>query len=142
MNDHSVATATRRPGATPPRAQQEPDWARSATYLPRARVLRVELRSGVCVEVPVRLIQVIAKATPKQRAALELAEDGYAIWWPLLDEGVTVPNLVAGTLGSRVWMRALGRLGGSARSPRKTAAARANGRKGGRPRKAATSRAR
>lgn len=118
------------------------DWARSARYLPRAQALRIELGSGVCIEVPASMIEVLADAAPRQRAALELAESGYAIWWPLLDEGVTVPNLVAGTLGSRAWMRELGRHGGSVRSPRKAAAARENGRKGGRPRKSVEARTR
>ena len=128
----------RRSSAETPAA----DWARDARYLPRTQTLRIELHSGVCVEVPATLIEVLADAAPKQRATLELAEDGYAIWWPLLDEGVTVPNLVAGALGSRAWMRELGRHGGSARSPRKAAAARVNGRKGGRPRKSAGTRTR
>jgi len=52
------------------------DWARSARYLPRARSVRIELHSGVCIEVPARLIEVLADASPRQRAALEVAEDG------------------------------------------------------------------
>jgi hypothetical protein len=43
-----------------------------------------------------------------------------------------------GLLGSRQWMAArLGQRGGKARSASKTAASRANGKLGGRPRKAA-----
>lgn len=142
MSDGSLLSASRKRNESLPRAKRGGKWARAATYVPHTRALRVELHSGVCFEVPVRLIQILAKATPTQRAALELAEDGYAIWWPLLADGVTVPNLVAGALGSEVWMRELARLGGSVRSPRKAAAARANGRKGGRPRKASVSRRR
>ena len=118
------------------------DWARAARYLPRAQSLRIELHSGVCIEIPASMIEVLANASASQRAALEVAEDGYAIFWPLLDEGVTVPNLVAGTMGPGAWMRELGRHRGSVRSPRKAAAARANGRKGGRPRQSADARAR
>jgi hypothetical protein len=49
-----------------------------------------------------------------------------------------VPALVAGRFGSRAWMvRELARHAGQAKSPAKAAAAKANGAKGGRPRKSA-----
>jgi len=49
-----------------------------------------------------------------------------------------VPGLLQGTFGTRRWMAGeLGAAGGKARSTAKVAAARENGRKGGRPRKAA-----
>ena len=47
-----------------------------------------------------------------------------------------VPALLEGFLGSRKWMAArMGEVGGKSRSKAKTAAARANGLKGGRPRR-------
>ena len=58
--------------------------------------------------------------------------------WPRLDADVYVPGLMAGALGSRAWMaRELGAQGGRTSTPAKAAAARANGAKGGRPRKRA-----
>jgi hypothetical protein len=51
---------------------------------------------------------------------------------------LNVPALVNGIFGNRAWMaRELARLAGRTRSPKKAAAARSNGAKGGRPRKAA-----
>jgi len=52
--------------------------------------------------------------------------------------GLYVPALVSGIFGTRAWMtRELARAGGRKTSEAKTVAARANGAKGGRPRKAA-----
>jgi hypothetical protein len=59
---------------------------------------------------------------------------GYGLYWPALDLDVSMPGLVAGCFGSRAWMSALGRRGGTVSSPAKRRTARANGRKGGRPR--------
>ena len=61
---------------------------------------------------------------------------GLGLHWPRFDADVYVPGLMAGALGSRTWMaRQLGAQGGRASTPAKAAAARANGAKGGRPRK-------
>ncbi len=111
------------------------DWAQSARYRSRRRVLRLELRSGVALEIPVRMIQILARASPVERAKVRVEGRGLSLYWPLLDEGLSVPNLVAEVFGTQIWMRELARRGGSVKSVRKAAAARANGIKGGRPRK-------
>ena len=63
---------------------------------------------------------------------------GFNLHWPALDVDLYVPALVAGIFGTQAWMtRQLARAAGQATSPAKAAAARSNGAKGGRPRKAA-----
>ena len=63
---------------------------------------------------------------------------GFNLNWPTLDVDRYVPALVSGIFGTRAWMAIeFARLAGRTRSPTKAAAARANGAKGGRPRKAA-----
>jgi hypothetical protein len=57
--------------------------------------------------------------------------------FPALDADLYLPGLLQGFLGSRRWMAAqLGKAGSRATSAAKTAAARANGKLGGRPKKA------
>jgi len=60
--------------------------------------------------------------------------------FPKLDADLYLPSLLEGFLGSRRWMAAqLGKAGGQVRSVAKVAAVRANGKLGGRPKKAAAS---
>lgn len=58
-----------------------------------------------------------------------------ALSWPSLDVDVYIPGLVERAFGSRLFAAATGRRGGRRRSKAKAAAAKANGAKGGRPRK-------
>ena len=55
--------------------------------------------------------------------------------WPTLDADLFVSTLVKGVLGTQQWMAAIGAAGGKTTTGAKAAAARANGRLGGRPRK-------
>lgn len=107
----------------------------SATYERSGGRLRVELASGVAVLIPVRKIEGLADAKPSVIASVDIAGGGYALHWQTLDLDLSVPDLVAGCLGTKAWMSSLARQAGKSTSRAKTAAARVNGRKGGRPRK-------
>jgi hypothetical protein len=61
--------------------------------------------------------------------------NGLGLHWPMLDADLYVPALVKGILGTKQWMTQIGAVGGSASTVAKAAAARANGKLGGRPRK-------
>jgi hypothetical protein len=67
-------------------------------------------------------------------AAVEILGNGYGLHWEALDADISVPGLLAGIFGTKAYMA---RLAGRTKSPAKAAAARANGAKGGRPRKVA-----
>lgn len=69
-----------------------------------------------------------------QLAAVELLGQGYGLHWEELDVDLSLPGLMAGLFGTKAWMA---RRAGQATSAAKAAAARANGAKGGRPRKSA-----
>ena len=78
-------------------------------------------------------------ASREDLTTIELEPFGLGIHFPRLDADFYVPALLEGMLGSRSWMAAqLGAAGGRARSSAKAAASRANGKRGGRPRKTAT----
>lgn len=85
-------------------------------------------------------VQGLEDARPSQLEEIEITPSGFGLYFPELDEGINVLNLLEGTMGSRRWMAArLGAEGGKARTLAKRTAARANGALGGRPRKTATS---
>lgn len=101
-----------------------------------ARVV-VDLDNGVQLAFPVRLAEGLSGASPEDLADIEISPAGLGLHWPKLDADVYVPALLQGVFGSKQWMATqLGAAGGKARTKAKIAAARENGRKGGRPRRA------
>lgn len=121
-------------------ALRQAGYAISARYdRRRARVI-VELSTGVQLAIPVDRLEGLAGAAADALADIEISPAGLGLHWPQLDADVYLPALLQGVFGSRTWMAAqLGSAGGQARSPAKAAAARANGRKGGRPPRSANS---
>lgn len=104
---------------------------------PTSRIV-VSLNTGVQVTFPPDVAEGLAGAAPDDLADIEISPAGLGLHWPKLDADVYVPALLQGVFGSKRWMaQQLGAAGGRARSPAKAAAARTNGRKGGRPRKRA-----
>lgn len=83
------------------------------------------------------LAQGLEGAGTADLSEIEITPMGTGLHWPRLDANLTVDGLLAGIFGSRSWMRAHAARAGRARTPAKAAAARANGAKGGRPRKTA-----
>jgi hypothetical protein len=108
---------------------------RSAAYDPVTARVVIDLAGGLSLLVPVAKLQALAGASPDDLARVEIL-GSHSLDWPTLGQSVYVPDLLRGITGTRAWMASqLGRKGGAAKSPAKSAAARANGAKGGRPRK-------
>ena len=115
-------------------ALRENGFAVSARYNRRSGRVVINLNTGVQIAFPPRLAEGLANASPADLAEIEISPAGLGLHWPKLDADVYVPALLQGVFGSRRWMAAqLGATGGKARSRAKAAAARENGRKGGRP---------
>ncbi|MGH7616602.1 MAG: DUF2442 domain-containing protein [Gemmatimonadaceae bacterium] len=114
--------------------------AASARYDAATDFVMTTLTNGLLLGFPASAVPGLAGATPAQRAALELSPSGAGIHWEALDADISVPGLLADAVGRLASMSALGRSGGEVSSKAKTAAARANGKKGGRPKKKPTKR--
>ena len=107
--------------------------ASSARYDRKSHRIVVELESGATFTFPPRLVEGLSEATADELADIELLGDGFGLHWEQLDVDYTVPGLVNGLFGTARWMAARA---GRGTSPAKAEAARVNGAKGGRPRKA------
>jgi hypothetical protein len=116
------------------KARQSGPHAESAHYdRERDRVI-VRLSTGVELGLRPRDVEGLEKASPEELSEIEIEAVGMGLHWPRIDADLYVPALLEGVLGSRRWMaRQLGATGGEARSEAKAAAARKNGKKGGRP---------
>jgi hypothetical protein len=117
---------------------REDGHAIAARYDRRRGRIVVALNTGVELAFPPRLAEGLADAPPESLSEIEISPAGLGLHWPRLDADLSVAGLLHGIFGSKSWMaRELGAQGGRARSAVKAAAARANGHKGGRPRKTA-----
>ena len=116
-------------------AKSEPR-ARAAKYDAASGQVILELTNGCTFAFPARGLQGLADARDGDLAKIEVLGSGYGIHWEALDADFTVPGLLMGLFGTRAWMaREQARRAGSASSPAKAAAARQNGKLGGRPRR-------
>jgi len=112
--------------------------AASGRYCRETGRVTVELVNGCAYVFPAALVQDLSDAGPDDLAVIEVDGAGFNLHWPGLDVDLYVPALVSGVFGTRDWMKsALARQAGRSISAAKAAAARENGRKGGRPRKQA-----
>ena len=111
--------------------------AMAARYDARKKVLVIELANGASFAFPPGLAQGLEGASAADLSEIEVTPMGTGLHWPRLDADLTVDGLLAGIFGSRSWTRAQAARAGRARSAVKATAARANGAKGGRPRKTA-----
>ncbi len=102
---------------------------------PGLDLLILKLGDGHRHVIPREDLQGLQTATKEQIARVEILGSGTGLHWPDLNVDLYVPGLLQGVYGNKKWMAQIGRSGGSVRSAAKKRAARANGLKGGRPRR-------
>lgn len=83
-------------------------------------------------------VEAIATLPTEILATVELTPSGKGLRWDEPDIDLSIQGLLLGIFGSNVWMKQIASLGGSSTSEKKKAASRANGMKGGRPKKPTT----
>lgn len=130
LDDRMYEEATRR-GETERALGAVPS---SVRYDAASGRIVVEFANGAAFLVPARSLQGLGDATDEELSEVELqGETG--LHWESRDVDLRISGLIAGIFGTARFMEAA-RRGGRSRSEAKTTAARANGAKGGRPRKA------
>lgn len=130
LTDVAIDAALERGGA----AHANEPRAAAARYDRSSGRVIVDLENGCTFAFPPRLAQGLEAASDDQLAAVEILGRGYGLHWEELDVDLSLPGLMAGLFGTKSWMA---RRAGQATSAAKATAARANGAKGGRPRKTA-----
>jgi hypothetical protein len=110
--------------------------AASARVNPATARLEIELADGCLFAIPVHSIQGLRGAAAALVERVRVQGNGYALRWEELDVDFSVAGLLAGRIGTRLWMREHARRAGSVTSAAKARAARRNGKKGGRPSRA------
>ncbi len=129
LTDAEIDAAAQR-GAV---VQASEPRARAARYDRQLGRVVVDLTNGCTFAFPPRLAQGLESASDDELEKVEILGAGYGLHWEALDVDLSIPGLLAGIFGTKIYMA---RRAGQAKSPAKAAAARANGAKGGRPRKA------
>ena len=109
----------------------------SARYDRKIGRIVIQLSSRLIVSFSPGDVEGLEDATPSQLSQIEISPSRFGIHFPAVDADLYVPGLLNGFLGSKKWMASrLGQIGGQSRSRAKKAASRANGKLGGRPRRA------
>jgi hypothetical protein len=110
--------------------------ANNAAYDPRKGLVLVELRSGFAFGFPPERVSGLQSATAQELSAIRISPSGDGLLWDKLDVHASLTGLMATALNLREWAP---RFMGQIRSKAKAKAARANGLKGGRPRRSTES---
>jgi len=97
----------------------------------------IQLSTGLQVAFRPQDAQGLEKANLEQLSEIEITPSGLGIHFPQINADIYLPALLEGFLGSKRWMASeMGKIGGKASTGPKIAAARRNGKLGGRPKKA------
>jgi hypothetical protein len=135
-NEREYAAAKRRGNAERAAGLR----AVNAHYDRASRRVVIELINGIQLSIPLHRLREIESAGQNELEAVEVIGAGSVLHWESLDADYGVPALILSAIGKSAVAREFARAGGSATTKAKAAAARANGAKGGRPRKSAQKR--
>ena len=119
------------------RARRAGMRAKSARYDAPSGRFFLELTNGCAFMFPAHMVAGLRRATAEQRAVVEVLPGGSGLAWDMIDVDVSIPGLLMSSFGRSQAATELARIAGSTTSDAKARSSRANGAKGGRPRKAA-----
>jgi hypothetical protein len=114
---------------------QDPSSVVDARYDSDTDAIELGFKGGGTMSIPRGMVPGLERASESKIQSIVVSPAGDALSWPSLGVDVYVPGLVERVFGTRLFAASTGRRGGRRRSKAKAAAAKANGAKGGRPRK-------
>lgn len=118
------------------RASYHRNKPRAKSAVVRDGILEIELATGATISIPARQLRHLAPLTDEQLQEVRVVAGGTGLMWRSADVDLGVDWLLQALTGLPTHIE-VARRGGSARTPAKAAAARENGKKGGRPPKVA-----
>jgi hypothetical protein len=120
-------------------ARRATPHAVAVSYNSAAQIYTLSMLAGGVLSFTVSQVPEIAGATPEQLANVELWPSGGSIRWPQLDMDISITGLVMDIVAGEGWRAAYRSIllqeARATKTPKRAAAARENGLKGGRPRK-------
>ncbi len=116
-------------------AEEREPRARAIRFDPTSRKFVLDLTNDTTFIFPAERLEGLREGTNDALADVQISLGGEGLHWEKLDVDFSVPGLMVGIFGSKVWMAEIGRHGGSKTSEAKTKAVQENGKKGGRPKK-------
>ena len=104
--DEMVETTGEEIAVALERAKQEPEEPRivEGTYQRDLELFILKLSDGRRLVLPRENLQWVADATPEKAADFSFEPHGSHIWWPQLDEGLSLEGLLEGLTGNEKWM--------------------------------------
>ncbi len=136
LTDSAILALVPRARGRARRALDREPHAAAVRYHRAGRRLLVHLTNGAALIIPIQLVRSLRDARDEDLGDVSVGPAGLGLHWERLDEDLSIAGLATVAFGSPTLVRAWGAAGGGARTAAKALAARRNGRKGGRPRKA------
>lgn len=110
---------------------------KSAHYDRREDAIVAKLSTGAVLIVPRKRVLGFAAAPPRSLVDLAITPGGEGLWCDSIDDGVLLEQMLVLAAGETTLGTIGARINAAKKSPARAAASRANGMKGGRPRKSA-----
>jgi len=82
----------------------------AAAYHRDLDVIEIKVSDGRRLVFPRENLQALKGSTPEQAADFNISASGSRIWWPQLDEGHRLENMLEGRTGNDKWMARLQRI--------------------------------